>query len=205
MIVRRCILCFLLLSLSFCSQLRYRVVPVKDRTAGAIYHSLKIKVNLKEVSSGRKQGFKILLKFTETRARMLFLGPPLNKVYAKLITDGESALLINAKKKKYWQGDFKTILREMWDVNFDYSEFKRLLVEGVIPRKKVKKNSLKVSVEAGKGSGKPGQIQISGGDITIKLKISNRRIVKGKIVFSVNLKNLRKTATLKDLLENDNP
>ena len=202
MIVRRCILCFLLLSLPFCSQLKHRVVPGEDRGSGAIYHSLKIKVNLKEVASGRKQGFKILLKFTETRARMLFLGPPLNKVYAKLITDRESTLLINAKKKKYWQGDFKTLLREMWDVNFDYSEFKRLLVEGIIPREKVKKNNLKVSVEADKERGKPGRIQISGGDIIIKLEISNRRTVNGTIVFAVNLKNLRKTATLKDLLEN---
>jgi hypothetical protein len=192
-----------LLSLTFCSQLRYRAVPEEHRASGEIYHSLKIKVNLREVSSGRKQGFKILLKFTETRARMLFLGPPLNKVYAKLVTDGESALLINAKKKKYWQGNFKALLREMWDVNFDYPEFMRLLVDGIIPRKKMKKSDLEISVEADKASGKPGQIQISGRNIIIRLEISNRRTVNGTIVFAVNLELLRETATLQDLLENE--
>ena len=204
MITRRWLICFLLL-LPFCSPVRYRMVPGDDPAPGAIYHSLKIKVNLKEVSTGRKQAFKILQKFTEKRARMLFLGPPLNKVYAKLITDGESALLINSKKKKYWRGDFKTLLREIWGVNFDYSEFKRLLVEGVIPREKAKQNNLKVSVEADKENGKPEQVRISGEDIVIKLRISNRRTVNGQIVFAVNLKSLRKTTTLKDLLENDNP
>ena len=205
MIARRFTLFILLLSLPFCSPIRHPVVPGEARAPGAIYHSLKIKVNLKEMATGRKQGFKILLKFTETKARMLFLGPPLNKVYARLITDGESALLINAKKKKYWQGDFKILLREMWDVNFDYSEFKRLLVDGIIPRKKAKKSNLKVLVEVDQENGKPVKIEISGRDSFIILKISNRRTVNGTVVFSTNLKNSRKTATLADLLENDCP
>jgi len=168
-----------------------------------VYHSLKIKVNVEDITSGRKQGIKILLKFTDRKARMLFLGPPLNKVYAKLITDGESALLINAKKRKYWQGDFKTLLEEMWDVNFNYAEFKKLLVDGIVPQKRVKKRGITVSVEMDKESGKPGTIHISGRNIVIKLRISDRKIRKGRLVISVNLEQYKEAGSLEDLLESD--
>ena len=127
----------------------------------------------------------------------------MNKIYAKLITDGESALLINSKKRKYWQGNFKTLLQEMWDVNFNYSEFKRLLVDGIVPEKRVKKRGIRVSVEMEKESGKPGSIEISGRNIFIKLRISNRKIREGTLVFSVNLENHEKAAGLDDLLSGD--
>ncbi|MCK4764192.1 MAG: hypothetical protein KAW12_18475 [Candidatus Aminicenantes bacterium] len=176
-----CCTCLLLLQAA-CGGVKYR-----REATGDFYYSLKIKVNLKVLDSGRKQGMKILLKFSGSKARMLFLGPPLNKIYAKLIVDGEAALLINHRKKKYWRGNFKTLLQEMWDIDFAYREFKKLLLEGIFPVEKVKKNGLEISVEKNKKSGKPGKIRIKGKQIQVSLSISNHRVRSGKIVFSVNL------------------
>lgn len=203
-LITRCFLIFIILCsmlLPACVKKKYHMEPGSGQVD--FYRSLKIKVNAKDMSTGRKQSIKILLKFTESKARMLFLGPPLNKIYAKLITDGESALLINSKQRKYWQGDFKTLLQEMWDVNFDYSEFKRLLVDGIVPGKRLKKRGIQVSVEMDKESGKPGTIQISGRNILIKLRISNRKTRTGTLVFSVNLEKHEKAAGLDDLLSGD--
>lgn len=166
----------------------------REPEPGNFYYSLKIKVNLELLDSGRKQGIKILLKFSGCKARMLFLGPPLNKIYAKMIVDGESALLINHKKKKYWRGNFKTLLREMWDMDFNYREFKELLLEGAFPAKRAKESGLEISVEKDNKSGRPGKIRIKGKQARLDLKISNHKTREGKIVFSVNLGRMEQAA-----------
>jgi hypothetical protein len=192
-----------LLLLPSCSGKKYRTEPGPALRPADAYYSLNIKANAKNMSSRRRQGIKILLKFTGSKARMLFLGPPLNKIYAKLLIDGESALLINSKKRKYWQGDFKTLLQEMWDVDFNYSEFKNLLVDGIVPKKKIQKKGISVSIKKEKTGDKPERIYIKGRNIEIILKISNRKIRKGKLIFLINFESYEKVAGLDDLLNGD--
>ena len=87
---------FVLFLLPFCSRLKYDVIPHQT----AVYHSLRIKVNAKNTGTNRKQNFKILLKYDDSGDKMFFLSP-LNQVYGLLLLEGEKAVLISTKKKKY--------------------------------------------------------------------------------------------------------
>jgi len=125
-----------------CASLNYDVVP--DETS--FYQSLQIKINIQDKSSKEKQGLKILLKYQNNRDKLFFLSP-VNQVYGLLLVENENALLINTKKKKYWQGRFNRLLLEMWDMDFDYREFKRLLIEGTIPMEKIRHQGIEINIE----------------------------------------------------------
>jgi hypothetical protein len=191
---------FALFILPFCSRLKYDVIPHQT----AVYHSLRIKVNAKNTSSSQKQNFKILLKYDDSRDKMFFLSP-LNQIYGLLLLEGEKAVLISTKKKKYWKGNFSFLLREIWKLDFDYREFKQLIVDGVVPEDKIKKQDIKISFEQSPSSTnreKSQRMQIVSGDLLLKLKISQRKTGKGVISFAKNLEGMKKTS-IRDLLEED--
>ncbi len=184
--------------LSFCSRLKYDVIPHQS----AVYHSLRIKVNAKNTASSQKQNFKILLKYDDSRDKMFFLSP-LNQVYGLLLLEGEKAVLINTKKKKYWKGNFRSLLKEIWELDFDYREFKQLLVDGKVPEDKRKKQGIEISFEQNPSDTdreKPQSLQIASGDLLLKIKISQRKTGKGVISFAKNLEGMKKT-TVRELLE----
>lgn len=194
---------YLTFAAHYCTMFRYGKAPGGAHGALSVYRSLNLSVNITDIPSGRKQSIKILLKFIETKARMLFLGPPLNRVYAVLETDGEAALLIDSKKKKYWRGDFKTLLLEMWDIDFTYMEFKKLLTTGTVPQEKVTQSGLDVSVEMEQKRSQPRKIIISSENIVLKLKISDWKIRKGPLLFSTNLEKMQESGSLDELLGNE--
>ena len=192
---------FILFFLPFCSQLKYDVIPHQS----AVYHSLRIKVNAKNTDSSQKQNFKILLKYDDSRDKMFFLSP-LNQVYGLLLLEGEKAVLINTKKKKYWKGNFRFLLQEIWNLDFDYREFKQLMVDGKVPEDKIKKQGIEISFEQNRSNTnqeKPQRLQIISGDLLLKIKISQRKTGKGVISFAKNLKGMKKT-TIRELLEEEN-
>ncbi|MCI0470459.1 MAG: hypothetical protein L0Y73_02250 [Candidatus Aminicenantes bacterium] len=197
------IIVYLTFAAQFCTLSRYATAPGEEYGSPSAYRSLNLTANITELSSGRKQSIKILLKFVETKARMLLLGPPLNRVYAVLETDGEAALLIDSKKKKYWRGDFKTLLLEIWDIDFTYMEFKNLLTTGTLPREKIEQSGLDVSVEMEPKHNRPGRIIISNENIMLKLKISGWKIRKGPLPLSMSLEKMQESDSLADLLENE--
>jgi hypothetical protein len=192
---------FILFFLPFCSQLKYDVIPHQS----AVYHSLRIKVNAKNTVSSQKQNFKILLKYDDSRDKMFFLSP-LNQVYGLLLLEGEKAVLINIKKKKYWKGNFSFLLQEIWNLDFDYREFKQLMVDGKVPEDKIKKQGIEISFEQNQSNTnqeKPQRLQIISGDLLLKIKISQRKTGKGAISFAKNLDGMKKT-TIRELLEEEN-
>ncbi len=182
---------------AFCSRLKYDVLP----DANAVYHSVTIKVNVKVNTNPprKRQNFKIVLKYDDSRDKMLFLSP-LNQVYGQLFIKNETALLINTKKKKYWKGDFNRLIDEIWALDFTYAQFKELILTGRVPQNKVKESGFQVSLEREKGSERPERIKIDHRDITIKLRISSHRTGKGIIHFSPRLKKVKK-ATIEEVLE----
>ena len=193
----------LLWSFSGCSGARYKydVTPDADR----VYHSLRIKVNVKYKGSGERDNFKIILKFDDTKDKMLFLSP-LNQVYGLLVVNPnrENALLVNTKKKKYWTGPFRILLQELWGpgMDFNYKEFKQLLVAGVMPGDKLKRRDITISIEktdTGEEE-KPERMTITTRDVRVKIKISHRTTGKGRIRFSVDLARMKK-AGLRETLE----
>lgn len=198
-IVLSSILCTLLL-LPYCSRLKYDVIPHQT----AVYHSLRIKVNAKNTASNQKQGFKILLKYDDSRDKMFFLSP-LNQVYGLLLLEGEKALLISTKKKKYWKGKFNYLLQEIWRLDFNYREFKQLIVDGVVPQDKIKEQDIHISFEQnspGNKQKKTQRMKIVTGDLLLKIKISHRKTAKGVISFAKSLKGMKKTS-IRELLETE--
>jgi hypothetical protein len=175
--------------------LKYDVVPDE----AAVYHSLRIKVNVKSNDTGKRQNFKVILKYDKTRDKMLFLSP-LNQIYGLLVVDKERALLINTKRKKYWRGPFNILLQEIWGMDFDYLEFKRLIVEGTVPENNLKEKGIKISFEKGTAGKAPERLRIRTQDLLVKVKISNRRRGKGIIRFSRSLKGMKR-AEIEELLE----
>lgn len=175
---------------SSCSRLKYDVTPSPD----AVYYALTLKVNVKVTvdNSRKRQNFKVVLKYDDSRDKMLFLSP-LNQVYGQLFIENEAALLVNTKRKKYWTGDFNRLIREIWSLDFNYAEFKELILTGKTPQEKIKKNRLSVSFENDDQSKQPKRITIRHGDMIIKIKISNRRTGNGIIDFTPRLKGVEKT------------
>lgn len=185
----------ILLFFSFCSRLKYDVIP----DPYALYHSVILKVNVKAKKSRKRQNFKIVLKYDDSRDKMLFLSP-LNQVYGQLFIKNETALLINTKKRKYWKGDFNRLIHEIWALDFTYIQFKELILTGRIPQHKVKEKGLQISLEKEEESEKPKRIRIDHRDVTIKIKISSRREGKGIINFSPRLEKVKK-APIEEVLE----
>lgn len=179
---------FLLLLQPFCSRLSYDVVPHKT----ALYYSLRLKVNARNNHNGQKQNFKILLKYDDSRDKMFFLSP-LNQVYGLLWLEGENALLINTKKKTYWQGTFNELVREIWGLDFEYREFKQLIVRGIIPESKLEEQGIEISFPAGSSPEEPEGMKISSRNLLLKIKISDRKTGKGTISLAKPLKGMKKT------------
>lgn len=183
----------LLFSLSFCSRLKYDVLP--DSTA--VYFSVTIKVNVKlndpNPGSPKRQNFKILLKYDRQNDKMLFLSP-LNQVYGQLFIENEKVLLVNTKEKKYWKGRFNTLIEEIWNLDFTYSQFKELILDGTVPREKTEERGLRISLETDEKTGKPRRITINYNEAVIKLRISDRRTGKGIIDFTHPLKQMEAAA-----------
>lgn len=190
-------ICAFLLLCPGCSKLKYDIIP----DTNAIYHSINLGVNVNfhpEGEKPRRQSFKILLKYDNYRDKMLFLSP-LNQVYGQLFIENEKILLINSKEKKYWQGLFKTLINELWALDLDYAEFKKLVVSGIMPPNKDNENNLQISLEKEENSERPGRIKIDYNDITLKIKIYDRRSGQGVIDFMPRVEKMQK-ATIKEVL-----
>lgn len=183
-----------------CSRLKYDITP----DAVARYSSATIKVNVKithpDTGDKKRQSFKILLKFDGNRDKMLFLSP-LNQVYGLLFIENERVLLVNTKRKKYWKGHFNTLIEEIWALDFNYSEFKALILTGTIPREKTAARGMRVSIQKEEETGKPERITIGYDNVFLRLKVSNRRTGKGLIDFTPRLKNVS-AASIEEALRN---
>jgi hypothetical protein len=181
--------------MSGCSRLTYDIEPDQTR----VYHTLGIKANVKNKETGKKGSFKILLKYDDTGNKMLFLSP-LNQIYGLLVVEGENTTLVNTKKKRYWKGRFNTLLQEIWGMDFEYVEFKRLLVEGVVPEEKLKEKNIDVSIEKDTEGKELERVTIETSEMQVKLKITSRETGKGAIRFGVDLKKMEQ-AEIRELLE----
>ena len=194
-------ICAFLLLVSGCSKLKYDIIPGTNAT----YHSMNFGVNINFHPEGkksrRKQSFKILLKYDDYRDKMLFLSP-LNQVYGQLFIENENVLLINSKEKKYWRGRFQTLINKIWALDLNYAEFKELIVAGIIPPIQDHKNNLQISLEKEEGNDIPKRINIDYNDITLKIKIYDRRSGQGLIDFSPRIEKMQK-ATIKEVLGED--
>jgi len=184
-----------LLFLFSCATPRYRTAPA----TGNVYWSLKMKVRVTDTLSGKKQSFKAVIKYDRDSARVLLIAPPVNQIYGRVLVQGESALLIDAKKKKYWQGEFRDLLEELWAIDLDYREFEKLIDGGIIPQEQLAERGLHVSVQADEASGKPAVIDVVSADISIRLQIYDRKTQAGSFTLEENLSRLEKSS-LRDVL-----
>jgi hypothetical protein len=188
-----------LLFMPLCSRLTYDIEP--DATAS--YYSLRIKVNARNRVSGKRQSFKVMLKYNDTGDKMMFLSP-LNQVYGLLFIRQEDTVLINSKKKKYWKGKFKRLLREMWGegLDFNYSRFKKMLVEGIIPQEQIEKRGIRVIIDKKDRTGQPARLTIENRDILVNVKISSRKTGRGRLGLAANIKGMRRSS-IDELLGNE--
>lgn len=205
--VKLCLLSFVLFCLFLlfnpgCSRLKYDIIPDADATYNSITLGVNVGIRPQEGKSRQKQSFKILLKYDGARDKMLFLSP-LNQVYGQLFIENEKVLLINSKTKRYWRGRFKTLIDEIWALDFTYAEFKELILAGTIPQKKALESSLRISLEKEEGGDRPARIKIEYNDVTLRLKLSDRRGGKGRIDFSPRLEKVVQKATIREVLEEE--
>lgn len=190
-------LTILLFLASTCSQVRYDVTPDDILS----FRSLRIKVNVKFLETNKRGNFKIILKYDSSRDKMLFLSP-MNQVYGYLVVERERVLLVNTKKKRYWRGPFYLLLQEIWghDLDFNYNEFKQLLVEGAVPKTKNRRHQVAIDVTESNEAGKPRRLEISSPNVNVKIRVSGRKTVKGKIRFETDTNGLQRTP-IREVLE----
>lgn len=187
----------LLLVLPNCSRLKYDITP----DAQAIYHSLRLKFNVKNLHTGEGQNFKVLLKYNDKGDKMLFLSP-LNQIYGILLVEDERALLVNTKRKRYWSGDFRYLLKYMWgeDMDFRYTQFKQLVTLGIIPQRIIKAKGIDITQEKATDSEAPKTITITNTDVRIKVKIADRKSASGALSLAMDIKPMTR-GSIRDLLE----
>ena len=189
------ILIFALLTFQYCSSFKYDVTPdIGDFQ----YSRVKMKVYYKNKKN--KQSGKLLLKYDNNRTKMLLLSP-LNQILFELIINREDILLINSKNNKYWQGNFNSFLKRVWNIDLGFRELRLLILEGIEPENIVD-DHLKFKIEKDKGSGKPKIIRINGDNIFVKLKVINKRVRNGKLDFNKDLSKLHES-DIDDVLRND--
>ncbi len=188
---------FVLLLLPNCARVNVDVEP----DASAVYESLKLNFHVKNLRSRESQSFKAILKTNSSGDKMLFLSP-LNQVYGMLFLNGENTLLINTRKKKYWQGEFNLLIRWLWgeEMDFQFSQFKELVKEGIIPADKVLENPVTITIEKVDTTNKPVRIQLQSKDILVKVKVSDRQTGKGKLQLDISLKG-KKQADIRQVME----
>lgn len=190
--------------------------PITDITPDKhkFYHSLTLNINVKNTQSNKSQSFKAILKYNEQRDKMLFLSP-LNQVYGQLVIDNETALLANTRNNRFWTGDFRTLIGEIWGLDFSYLEFKQLITEGKIPEKKITPTlhgsteelpppqaEPEIQIEREKEAPAPYRIVIRYERMMVRLKISDRQTSRGVVDFSAPMDKLQKSY-LRDVLEGD--
>lgn len=180
------LLCFALLAIGSCAP---RKITLPGDSTG-LHNHIKLKFSIGD--GEKKDSGKIILKFDRDKSKILFLSP-FNQIYYKLYVEKSEALLINTRKKKFWQGDFKTLIEEMWNIDLELDELKMLIMRGTVPDRKVKDSSMEFSLENDKKSGKPKSIKIQKENILLQIKVQNRKVKKGKIEFYVNFSRLKKT------------
>ncbi|MGE5340767.1 MAG: hypothetical protein ACM3SY_04720 [Candidatus Omnitrophota bacterium] len=193
------ILCLtVLVALTGCGITRYtRSDITPDQTH--VYHSLTMKVNVKNKETGERGTFKIILKYNDTGDKMLFLSP-LNQIYGFLVIErdagqnGQHATLVHTKKKQYWKGPFQELLKELWGMDVDYQTFKTLVVEGKVADHELHEKGITVNVE------NPDRIRIETAEMAVRLLLSNRETGQGVLNLQVDLTGMN-PATLRSLIE----
>ena len=140
---------------------------------------------------------KILLSYDQEQDKILFLSP-MNQVYFKVLVMDEHTVLVNLKKRRYWQGPFHILFSRMGKVNLTYQELKDLILKGITP---ATDQNYSVSIKKNGEAGPPQQIIIEGQQLLVRIKIRSLKLKKGKIYFKINKnrlvnENLEKTLSI---------
>jgi hypothetical protein len=175
-----------------------RHIPLTEPGQPGVYHSLNVKLNIKLHQEKRKGSGKIIWFYHRDRGKMLFLSP-LNQVYFELLVEGERALLISRKEKKFWSGSFSGLLHRLWNIDVPYSQLLALVSEGTIPQTHHQK-PLVFNIEKAQDDGQPSRIEISNDDVCLKLKISRKKTRQGLLKFAPNLESLQRVG-IEEILE----
>jgi hypothetical protein len=165
-----------------------RYLAVTDSSGN--HRHIKIKFVFQDQE--KKQSGKIIMKFDRNRTRLVFLSS-LNQVYFELFVEKDMAWLINTREKKFWNGKFRELIKEMWNLDLSMEEFKLLLSEGIVPEKKLKSAGFDYSIQTDEASGTPLQVRLSDSMTTIILKIQNQSVRSGGIPFDADFSRLRKS------------
>lgn len=176
-----------------------RHIPRTEPGQPGVYHSLNVKLTIKLQQEQRKGSGKIIWFYDRDRGKMLFLSP-LNQVYFELLVEGERALLISRKEKKFWSGRFSALLRRLWNLDVRYSQLLALVSEGTIPRQTDYQKQLVFNIEKGQDGGQPSKIEISNHDVHLKLKISRKKTRQGLLTFDPKLGALQRVG-IEEILE----
>jgi len=183
--------------LSNCSRLHYDITP----DAEAMYRSMRLKFNVKNLHTGDRQHFKVLLKYNSKGDKMFFLSP-LNQIYGILTIENERALLVNNRKKRYWLGNFSQLLQYMWgrEMDFRYAQFKKLVTDGQIPQRVLKAKHIDVDIASSDDNSKPQSLTITNPDVLVKVKISGRKRSSGSLSLAIDIKDMTRSG-IGELLE----
>ncbi|HDP95323.1 MAG TPA: hypothetical protein ENN40_08180 [Candidatus Aminicenantes bacterium] len=130
-----------------------------------------------ETRTERQKG-RVVLDTDGRRARMLFLNP-LNRVVMDLHVELDRATLVNRGRKRYWRGDFRELIRRIWQLRLEFADLRRLLFDAVAPRALTRQAGLRVQVERDTDSGLPVMVQITDGIAQLRITVLRRRRVAG--------------------------
>ncbi len=157
-------------------------------------HCSRIKLKVKVRGEQERYSTTIVVKFRENRIKMFFLGGVVKQVFMKLLTGNEKTILVNSRKKRYWEGSFSTLTERMWGVTVTSDEFIKLISKGDVPEAASRR--LKVTFTGDF----PSAFRII--DSKREISIKNGKVTDSKDSFTLSVRGYKRV-TLSEVFNND--
>ncbi len=190
------VLSLIIVLLSGC---RIPEISTENSLSGEIYNSVRI--NVRTITDKSKEKTKILLGFDRRVDRLIFLGP-LNQVLFEIFVRGNYSKVIIPKRKKYWEGEFREFLHDLWHIDLTYNEIKALLLEQRVSAKKLRKNGFRMQIIRSERKKFPIMINLTSKELKLEFKVYEVRERPGKIVSEKKLQGYSRVS-LGQMIGND--
>ena len=188
-IIRNIIISACIIIFTSCSTYQYKITP---ETKGS-HRMIRLKFNYSDKENKNKGSGKVIVIKKDENKKMFILGPPLGRIYFKLILNKEKTTAVYVKKKRYWEGNFQEFMERIWGVGLSFDDFYSIVVSGEIPEVVKSRKAVDISIKKAE-KGTPETIEIRKNSIYLKLKVLKNQIKSGNIDFNIDKNKLKKSA-----------
>ena len=194
------IVAVLVLGLAAACGPRYRAPRLAPR-GSAGHPTLLLRFSAELEGEPRRQKGRLSMDVDGSRARLLFLSP-LNRVVMELRIHRSRAVLVNRRRRRYWEGDFAELVWRMWRLRLDFTELRDLILHPGGAEALRGRRGIRLEVEKDPATGLPRNLLLSGSQARLTLRVLRRRTAAGELADSRDLDGFSR-AELEEVIAHD--